>query len=284
MALPALCCPACQAALAVDVAADVVVCAACAVSYPIRGGIPALVTSTSPLYASISAEAAATERHSALGTDTERQRDYWENDDVHRPTAHPIVEGFSRQRWAHLQTRLDLAHVQNALDVGAGSGFSTAYAPAHIEMTATDGSWRMIERNPCPRRVLADATALPFENGQFDLVFCWELLHHMPEPWRALKEMGRVSKRHVFFFEPNPWNAAQAAFAVADPEHRWVLRFRRSYTMDQAKKAGLRVVHYERCGLIFPNRTPAPLYPLLRALPFRIPWVGISQLVVAEVA
>ncbi len=35
----------------------------------------------------------------AFSTDAARQRDYWESDDVHRAVDHPIVEGFSRQRW-----------------------------------------------------------------------------------------------------------------------------------------------------------------------------------------
>lgn len=275
-------CPACGHALDASGAADIV-CAGCGARYPVRDGVPALVTPASPLYAGIERDAARPSRLS-MSTDAERQRDYWENDDVHRPPAHPIVAGFSRQRWAHLTGLLPLDDVRSGLDVGAGSGFSTAYAPSHIDLTATDGSWRMIAQNPCARRVLADATALPFADNAFDLVFCWELLHHVPEPWRALREMARVSRRHVVFFEPNPWNAAQAAFALVDPEHRWVLRFRRRYTLEQAERAGLRVTHYERCGLIFPNRTPEPLYPLLRALPFRVPFVGISQLVIAEVA
>jgi SAM-dependent methyltransferase len=256
-------------------------CDGCGQVYPSRGGIAALIPPTSPLFADV--RTAASRPAVAFSTDAERQRDYWESDDVHRPVTHPIVEGFSRQRWRHVAGLLPLSEIKTALDVGAGSGFSTAYAPEHLEVTATDGSWGMIERNPCPRRVLADASALPFPDKSFDLVYCWELLHHVPEPWRVLKEMARVSRRFVYFFEPNPLNAAQAAFAVADVEHRWVLRFRRRYTVGQAERAGIHVRHYERCGLIFPNRTPELLFPLLHAMPFSIPKIGISQLVIGEV-
>lgn len=261
--------------------ADSLACTGCNARYPVRNGVPALVTPHSVLYKSLVDEDPKKPK-AALGTDADRQRDYWETDTAHRPVDHPIVEGFARQRWRHLQRALPLHEVTTALDVGAGSGFSSVYAPPHLDVTATDGSWRMLFRHPGKQRVLADAMKLPFDDASFDLVFCWELLHHVNEPWQVIAEMARVSRRFVFFFEPNPWNLAQAGFAVADPEHRWVLRFTKGYTLKQVKRAGLRLRTYERCGLIFPNKTPAPLYQVLKHAPFRVPFIGISQLVVAE--
>ena len=252
-------------------------CAACHRCYPVRDGIPICVAEDSPLYS----EHGTGPSH-GRGTDAGRQREYWEADSVHRDARHPVVAGFSRQRWAHLARRVDLGAVQSALDVGAGNGFSSIHAPAHIDVVATDGSWRMLSRHPGPARVIADAMALPFAGGAFDLVFCWELLHHVDEPWRALREMARVSRKSIAFFEPNPLNLAQFLFSLCDREHRWVLRFSRRYVADQVKRAGLRLLTFERCGLILPNRTPPVLFPLLVRAPFRFPVVGISQLVVAE--
>jgi hypothetical protein len=37
-----------------------------------------------------------------------------------------------------------------------------------------------------------------------------------------------------------------------------------------------------RCGLLFPNITPLPIARLLARLPYRVPLVAISQLVIAE--
>ena len=257
---------------------DSLVCLACQAKYPVRDGIPVCVTETSPL----AAERDAARLKAAVGTDAHRQRDYWEQDTAHRASDHEVVAGFARQRWEHLQRRLDLSSVTSALDVGSGNGFSTMYAPPHIDVVATDGSWRMLSRHPGKERVIADATALPFPSGSFDLVFCWELLHHVPEPWRALSEMARVSRRYVLFFEPNPLNFAQFLFSIVDTEHRWVLRFSPSYVANQVKRARLALQVYERCGLIFPNKTPTPLFRVLRRFPFHIPFIGISQLVVAE--
>jgi SAM-dependent methyltransferase/uncharacterized protein YbaR (Trm112 family) len=254
-------------------------CGACQRRYPVRDGIPICVTEDCPLYA----ERDVVPSH-GRGINTQSQREYWEADSVHRDARHPVVEGFSRQRWAHVARRVDLGAVRSALDVGAGNGFSSIYAPAQIDVVATDGSWRMLSRHPGHARVIADATALPFAGGSFDLVFCWELLHHVDEPWRALREMARVSRKSVVFFEPNPLNLAQFLFSLYDREHRRVLRFSRRYVADQVQRAGLRLLTFERCGLILPNRTPPAVFRLLQRAPFRCPMVGISQLVVAEKA
>jgi SAM-dependent methyltransferase len=279
--LRTLACPRCGGALREEAAE---LQSACGARYPVRGGVPIAVDASSPLHATAMQELRFDPRGDVLrGTDAARQAQYWETDSAHRPPRHPVVAGFARQRWRHIERTVDLSDVRTALDVGAGSGFSSLYAPAHIDVTATDGSLKMLAQHPGEKKVIADAMRLPFFDRSFDLVFCWELLHHVDEPWRVLKEMARVARRLVLFFEPNPWNLAQAAFSIVDPEHRWVLRFTKRYTLGQVERAGLRVVRYERCGLIFPNKTPEPLYPLLSRLPFRIPRVGISQLVVAVV-
>ncbi|MCK5795983.1 MAG: class I SAM-dependent methyltransferase [Deltaproteobacteria bacterium] len=215
-------------------------------------------------------------------SDDERQRDYWETDPGIRNVHHPIVEGFSRQRWDHVGELLPLDEIHTAIDVGAGNGFSTAYAPPHLDTVACDGSTRYLGEHPGKKRVLSNALELPFEANSFDLAYCWELLHHVESPHEALREMARVSRRWVLLFEPNPLNPAQAVFSVVDREHHWVLRYSERYVREQLSRAGLRPYLIQRVGLIFPNRTPEWLYPLLRALPFRWPMIGISLLVIAE--
>ncbi|GAA5843424.1 hypothetical protein JCM11251_002474 [Rhodosporidiobolus azoricus] len=43
----------------------------------------------------------------------------------------------------------------------------------------------------------ADALALPFEDKSFDVVYCHQVLQHVPDPVKVLQEMRRVSKRLV---------------------------------------------------------------------------------------
>lgn len=58
-----------------------------------------------------------------------------------------------------------------------------------------------------------DATAMRFADGEFDLVLAIEVLEHIPQPERALREMARVCNGTVVFsvpFEPI-WRAGNMA-------------------------------------------------------------------------
>ena len=176
-------------------------------------------------------------------------------------------------------------HVRNALDVGCGNGFSTYYVAERIpDITAVDRSEHMLERHPLrgsANLLSADARHLPFEDNSFDLVYAWEVLHHIPDPSEVLREMARVSRRYVLVAEPNRYNPALFAYALADPEHRWTLRFSLNYMRRQCRQAGLRVVRADIGGWIFPNKAPLKLLPVLLRLPFWFP-LATSNWVLCE--
>ena len=48
--------------------------------------------------------------------------------------------------------------------------------------------------------VVTDIEDMPFEDGEFDFVFCTQVLEHVPHPWIALEEIKRILKpgRYVF--------------------------------------------------------------------------------------
>lgn len=48
-----------------------------------------------------------------------------------------------------------------------------------------------------------NAEFLSFEDGEFDFAFCKESYHHFPRPYLSVYEMLRVSRRAIFFVEPN---------------------------------------------------------------------------------
>ena len=56
-----------------------------------------------------------------------------------------------------------------------------------------------ISTNPSMPFAQVDATALPFHDNAFDLVFCHALTKHLPIPLQAkvLRELSRVSRRYV---------------------------------------------------------------------------------------
>jgi SAM-dependent methyltransferase len=106
-----------------------------------------------------------------------------------------------------------LAGVRTLLDVGAGNGFRAATtAPACTW-------WPPITRPACSTGTRArpgtrSASQLPFGDGTaFDVVGCWELLHHLDDPVSAVRDMYRVARRRVVMFEPNRINPGTSCSA-----------------------------------------------------------------------
>ncbi len=87
------------------------------------------------------------------------------------------------------------------LEVGCGTGgdlfrFTKAGARAigvDLSMTSLALVRRRFDLVGQPACVtLADAESLPFPDGSFDLVYSWGVLHHAPDPARAIREVHRV--------------------------------------------------------------------------------------------
>jgi len=212
------------------------------------------------------------------------QRAFWESGGIYRPSDHPVVELFARQRVGFLTATGVLDGIRSVLDVGAGTGFSSAYYPAGLRVVACDYAAGMLDHNPVDERVRCSACALPFASRQFDAVACWELLHHLDDPVAALREMSRVARRRVILFEPNRINPGHIYLGLTRDEERHSLRFSPRHLRRLARAAGASVVRHVRCGLLFPNITPLPLARVLVRMPFRVPLIGISQLMVLEPA
>ncbi len=218
-----------------------------------------------------------------FSTSEEQQRRYWDGTPKYRTVDHPVVQIFGRQRLAYLERWLDLRSIDSALDVGCGDGFSTVFMAERIRRVwAIDRSASMLARHPA-RGVLAraDFLQLPFADGAVDLVYCWEVLHHLPDPSRAVAEMARVSRQYVLIAEPNRANPAQCAFALARRDHRWVFRYSQAYMRSIVERAGLRVAHLASGGFILPNRMPTWMARPLRHLPYPCR-IGISNWVLGE--
>jgi SAM-dependent methyltransferase len=105
------------------------------------------------------------------------------------------------------------------LDAGAGSGrhsFHAARAGATV-VTLDGGPAIDVARRNLPPEVLtvqADAEALPFAPGSFDVALCIGVLHHLPDPSEALRALAHVvrpgGRVHIYvYWVPGPrWQRA----------------------------------------------------------------------------
>jgi SAM-dependent methyltransferase len=89
---------------------------------------------------------------------------------------------------------------ERALDVGCGAGaLAYALAPLVGEVIGIDASEELVNvaREHAPPGctfVVGDAEALPFPYGDFDLVGCLRVLHHVRRPELVVAEIARVTR------------------------------------------------------------------------------------------
>jgi SAM-dependent methyltransferase len=90
---------------------------------------------------------------------------------------------------------------ERSLDVGCGTGaLAYALAPHVREVVGVDSAPELLAaaRERAPANVTfvqGDATALPFGWGEFDLVGCLRVLHHVRRPELVVAELARVMRR-----------------------------------------------------------------------------------------
>ena len=87
------------------------------------------------------------------------------------------------------------------LEIGVGTGLNLPAYPAPVEEVTSVGpeahihayaARRAAERGIRVTHVTGDARRLPFDAGRFDTVVCSFVLCTIPDPARAVRELGRV--------------------------------------------------------------------------------------------
>lgn len=189
------------------------------------------------------------------------------------------------------------------LDVGCGGGFLSnrlareGHAVTGIDRSAS--SLHVARRYDVTGRVayhVADALALPFADGAFDVVAAMDFLEHVEQPAQVVTEAARVlAPGGLFFFHTfnRNWMAGLVAIKFLDwfvkntPPHLHVLRL--FVTPDEMRshcaRAGLRVeemvgtrahlLSWPALRLLFTGRVPPDFrFSLTRSL--RVSYLGVA--------
>lgn len=198
--------------------------------------------------------------------DVEEQLTYWEGQTRRKHPSHPTVAAFASPKVDYIMQHVTMPAEGRILDVGCGNGYFTFYLNRIAATTGIDYAMAMLRMNPSNLVAQASAFELPFPDNSFDLVFCSNLLHHLPNQDHAIQEMKRVSRRYVVMLEPNRNNPLILALGLYKPEERDLLRFTLKLLKQYAAIARLEVIAGERLGFVTPSRMPHILVKLLSRL------------------
>jgi ubiquinone/menaquinone biosynthesis C-methylase UbiE len=96
------------------------------------------------------------------------------------------------------------------LEVGCGEGIVIEYLSTRVPSTRVDGvelDAGALTRGRARCRdaslLQADVYELPFRSRSYDLVICLEVLEHLADPQRALREIRRVSREGCLLSVPH---------------------------------------------------------------------------------
>ncbi|HWF33198.1 MAG TPA: class I SAM-dependent methyltransferase [Solirubrobacteraceae bacterium] len=157
------------------------------------------------------------------------------------------AEHLARYRWA-----AQLAEGRRVLDAGCGTAYGTVLlaGAGAAQVVGLDRAAEVLDavRATMPANVAleqGDVTSLPYEDGSFDVVVCFEVIEHLGDPGSALSEFRRVlaadgvlavsspnrnvyppgNPHHVHEYTPDELEAELAsrfAFATAERQHTWI--------------------------------------------------------------
>lgn len=199
---------------------------------------------------------------------------------AYRDPLDPVVAAYADPKLEFIQRHVQLRG--RLLDVGCGNGiFTLRFARVGAEVTGLDFSRHLLGQNRHCCLVCGDATALPFPDRSFEVVFEANLLHHVADREAVIREMARTSRRYVVLLEPNRYNPLMFAFSLAVRAERGGLKSCLARLRDEVSRCGLRTIRTLITGMISQNNTPAALVPVLKRFDRPI-WWGEYLLLIAE--
>lgn len=122
----------------------------------------------------------------------------------------PLKKYFFNNFENNLVSLIGPLNPQKILDAGCGEGFTLQRLyelKIGKELEGIDASRIAIQTGkklyPHLNIKIGDIYNLPYKNDSFDLITCMEVLEHLENPVKALKEIERVSSKFALFTVPN---------------------------------------------------------------------------------
>ncbi len=138
------------------------------------------------------------------------QRDYYERTATRYDEMH-LEESEHEFALAQLLGFTRYFKYESLLDVGAGTGRVLRHAKSELPkvriagIEPVAGLREMGHRSGIPEAELTDGNALDLQHADnsWDIVCAFGILHHIPDPEKAIAEMCRVARHGVFFSDLN---------------------------------------------------------------------------------
>lgn len=122
----------------------------------------------------------------------------------------PLQKFLINNFFKSIEEMIDGLKVESVLDVGCGEGFTLdrlSKLKKFKELEGIDFSKEAIllgnKLHPHLKLKQANIYQLPYKDSSFDLVISTEVLEHLENPKKALREIIRVSKKYVLLSVPN---------------------------------------------------------------------------------
>lgn len=129
---------------------------------------------------------------------------------VKHTSKNPIQKFLINNFYASLISLANTSSPKTILDAGCGEGFTMNRLSKNgigdkIEGVEYSKDAILLGEKLFPNLKFKEGSAynLPYKDNSFDLAVCTEVLEHLAEPSKALKEILRVSKKHILISVPN---------------------------------------------------------------------------------
>lgn len=184
---------------------------------------------------------------------------------------------FERDRWIKRQSA-DFKPGSVVLDIGAGS---CPYKPLFPNCTYKTQDFTQLEDSQLLGKrgygridYVCDAMSIPIESGTVDIALCTEVLEHVPEPIKVLREIGRIVK---------PGGTVLMTAPLGSGLHQRPYHFYGGYTpyfyQRFLTESGFENIQIESNGDFFKLFSQESLRCMLRTTPFKLKTGVFAQIV-----